>query len=179
MELGWADAGARSFRYFLKLALRIGNVVGIDRDGRGGLSAYFRVGHADLATAVLGSMGGRIVDGFASFLSGDEYGGVVVVAWVCQESGGLVAGADGRIAWISADMDFFTSLRDFRSALYDFVCSGSGVVGPSIAGLDSTAACSSRDRSGWLSGGNPADRGSRGYPRPAGSVLFGNGGGGG
>ena len=134
VELGGSAFGVADFRYFFKSALWGG---GSDRDylgGRWGLSADQCDGGAVGSAAFGLVVAGGIVRGFFPLLFCDEHGGVVGLAGLRQEFGGVDSGFDHRFAGISAYLDFLTSFGDFGSTFYGALCRRGGVVGSEIPG---------------------------------------------
>ena len=132
VELGWSAFGVTDFRYFFKFALW-GR--GSDRDYPGGGRGLFAdqwdggaVGSASFGLVVAGG----IVGGFFPLLFCDEHSGVVGLAGLRQEFGGVDSGFDHRFAGISADLDFLASFGDFGSPFYSALCRRGGVVGSEI-----------------------------------------------
>ena len=132
VELGGSAFGVTDFRYFFKFALW-GR--GSDRDYPGGGRGLFAdqwdrgaVGSASFGLVVAGG----IVGGFLPLLFCDEHGGVVGLAGLRQEFGGVDSGFDHRFAGISADLDFLASFGDFGSPFYSALCRRGGVVGSEI-----------------------------------------------
>ena len=132
VELGGSAFGVTDFRYFFKFALWGG---GSDRDYLGGGRGLFAdqwdggaVGSASFGLVVAGG----ISRGFLPLLFCDEHGGVVGLAGLRQEFGGVDSGFDHRFAGISADLDFLASFGDFGSPFYSALCRRGGVVGSEI-----------------------------------------------
>ena len=134
VELGGSAFGFADFRYFFKSALWGGGIDGDYLGGGRGLSADQCDGGAVGSAAFGLVVAGGISRGFLPLLFCDEHGGVVGLAGLRQEFGGVDSGFDHRFAGISAYLDFLTSFGHFGSTFYGALCRRGGMVRPKIPG---------------------------------------------
>ena len=147
VELGGSAFGVADFRHFFKSALWSGGSDGDYLGGGRGLSPDQCDGGA-VGSATFGLVvAGGISRGFLPLLFCDEHGGVVGLAGLRQEFGGVDSGFDHRFAGISAYLDFLTSFGDFGSTFYGALCQRGGMVRPKIPGKNFL---NSLGTAGWL-----------------------------